>query len=562
MAVFASLPLRQKLYVAFGSLFLVLAGTGGVAIQQLSVLDSASNDVSQNWLPSVDVLGRISSAVARNRALQAGEFVASDAAHRADLVERGRNTRKLADEAWRDYEPMLDPGEETRLAAPVKTSLDSFWRSNEQTMALLRGGDQAGAIRIFNGEGWQTYRDSIEGLVVLQELNRKGGLAASALAHVAYTRSLWMLGGATLFAALLTLAMVAFLNRTIVARIIRQSGVVKGLAQKQYDFELPCVSEADELGVMARALYECRDGLREADAVSAGQGRDFKVAEERRQRLEALVRDFETKANQSMGIFNSATGRLQGTATTLTGTAERTVEQSNAVAATSSETSANVQTVAAAAEQLSASIAEISRQVTQSARVADLAVEDARKTDTVVGELAEGAKRIGAVVRLITDIASQTNLLALNATIEAARAGEAGKGFAVVASEVKSLATQTASATEEIAGQIAHIQSATNDAVQAVGGIAARIAEISAIATAIAAAVEEQGSATSEIARNVLQAADGTEMVSRIINDVTRTANQTGEAAQAVLGAAEELSRQGKGLGGDIAGFLAGVRAA
>ena len=180
-----------------------------------------------------------------------------------------------------------------------------------------------------------------------------------------------------------------------------------------------------------------------------------------------------------------------------------------------------MQTVASAAEELSASISEIARQVAQSSEIADQAVQDANRTDSIVKTLADGAQKIGDVVGLISTIAGQTNLLALNATIEAARAGDAGKGFAVVASEVKSLANQTAKATEDISQQVAQIQVATKEAVTAIEAISQTIGEVSRIATAIAAAVEEQGAATQEIARNVHEAASGTQQVGTNIAGVS-----------------------------------------
>ncbi len=226
----------------------------------------------------------------------------------------------------------------------------------------------------------------------------------------------------------------------------------------------------------------------------------------------------------------------------MSSTARQTNDQAANVAAAAAEASFGVQTAAAA--------------------VSDRAVADATRTDTIVRALADGAQKIGDVVGLISSIAGQTNLLALNATIEAARAGDAGKGFAVVASEVKSLATQTAKATEDIASQITQIQSTTKEAVTAIQGIALTIGEVSTIATAIAAAVEEQGAATAEIARNVQQTAGSAQAVTSNISGVSSAANSTGAAAGEVLNAAGDVSRQAATLSRAVDHFISGVKAA
>jgi len=200
--------------------------------------------------------------------------------------------------------------------------------------------------------------------------------------------------------------------------------------------------------------------------------------------------------------------------------------------------------------------------VVQSAAMTGRAVSEAERTDAIVRALADGAQKIGAVVGLITNIAGQTNLLALNATIEAARAGDAGKGFAVVASEVKNLALQTAKATGEIGAQIDHIQAATNETVSAIRDITSTIQEVSQIANAIAAAVEEQGAATAEIARNVQQTAQAAQEVAVNIIGVSSSVNETGTAAKVVLDAAADLSSQSERLTGEVAAFVASVRAA
>jgi methyl-accepting chemotaxis protein len=218
--------------------------------------------------------------------------------------------------------------------------------------------------------------------------------------------------------------------------------------------------------------------------------------------------------------------------------------------------------VATAAEELSVSVLEIGRQVEQSSNIADHAVVEADRTNTTVEGLSRTAQRIGEVVQLIETIAGQTNLLALNATIEAARAGDAGKGFAVVASEVKSLASQTAKATEEIRAQISEIQGATGQTVEAIRSIGTTIRQMSEIATTIASAVEEQGAATREIASNVHQAAQGTGDIASNIEGVSHAAGETGAAASQVLSSAGELARQSETLRRDVDDFLANVRAA
>jgi methyl-accepting chemotaxis protein len=284
--------------------------------------------------------------------------------------------------------------------------------------------------------------------------------------------------------------------------------------------------------------------------------------EARQQRLLKLVGDFEGRSTEALSATRAASTQLESTAQGMTSTAEETSHLSTVVTNAAGEASSNVQTVAAAAEELSASINEISRQVTQAAQTAAQAVDEAHRTDDTVKGLADAAQKIGEVVQLINDIASQTNLLALNATIEAARAGEAGKGFAVVASEVKNLANQTAKATEEISTQIAAMQSVTGDAVKAIQGIGQRIGEINEIATAIAGAVEEQGAATREIAGNVQNAATGTQQVSDNIGRVSMAATETGRSAGEVMECSRAVSGQADALSREIADFLTKVQAA
>ena len=230
--------------------------------------------------------------------------------------------------------------------------------------------------------------------------------------------------------------------------------------------------------------------------------------------------------------------------------------------AASAQAATNVQTVAAATEELTSSITEISRQVGESARIAGRAVEQVGRSEATVTALAQAAQRIGEVVSLINTIAEQTNLLALNATIEAARAGEAGKGFAVVASEVKSLANQTAKATEGITAQVSAIQGSTQEAVDTIKGIGEIIDKMSEIATTVASAVEEQGAATAEIARNIQEAAAGTREVSSNIAGVSAAADESGRTAEDVLTSTTRLTEESEALGSEVGQFLSRIKAA
>ncbi|MFC2999121.1 methyl-accepting chemotaxis protein [Falsiroseomonas tokyonensis] len=274
-----------------------------------------------------------------------------------------------------------------------------------------------------------------------------------------------------------------------------------------------------------------------------------------------LADTFENEVGAVVTAVAQSAERLQQSAIALSGTAATSGEEAAAVAAAGSRAQGDVQAVAAAAEQMASSVSEISRQVGEAAQVAGRAVEEARATDATVQGLSEAATRIGDVVRLIGDIAGQTNLLALNATIEAARAGEAGKGFAVVASEVKSLAGQTAKATEEIAAQISQMQTATTQAVTAIRGIGSTVERTSEIATAIAAAVEQQGAATQEIARSAGQVAEATQTVARRIEGVRGAAQATGTAATAMRDDSGTLADQATQLREKTDSFLRAVRA-
>ena len=391
---------------------------------------------------------------------------------------------------------------------------------------------------------------------------------ASDLARIAdavATSALWvavLTGTAAVAVLALSLGLIVLLTRTITRPLAAMTTGMDTLARGDSSVTVPALNHKDELGRMARAMQVFKENKITADRLAHEQAAERVGKEQRAIRLEALSRAFETRSGELVGHVSAAATELQATAESMSGIANETTHQAVAVAAAAEQATLSVQTVASAAEELASSVAEISRQVAQSARITSLTVEDSKNTDTIVRNLAESAQQIGEVLGMISDIAGQTNLLALNATIEAARAGDAGKGFAVVASEVKSLANQTAKATEQISQQIAGIQSATKEAVISIQGVGARITEISGISATIAAAVEQQGSATQEIARSVQRAAVGTAEVTLNIAGVSDGAGNTSAAATQVFGAASGLSRQAEQLDAEVGQFIAGIKAA
>ena len=281
--------------------------------------------------------------------------------------------------------------------------------------------------------------------------------------------------------------------------------------------------------------------------------------EQRRASVEAAIAAFRPLVEQLLSRVSGSATAMRSTANSLFGSSDRTSQRADGAVQAFNEASANVETAAVAAEELSQSIAEISRQLTHTSDIVRLATEEARSTDGEIAGLASGAQKIGDVVKLIRDIAGQTNLLALNATIEAARAGEAGRGFAVVAAEVKSLAVQTAKATEEIASHILAVQQSTGGAVEAIRKIAGRMREINEYTTAVAAAVEEQSSATGEISHNVASAAHGSGHVVEVLSEVVGAATETRVSAEVVRDASQTVETAVANLRLEVEDFLAKV---
>ncbi len=366
---------------------------------------------------------------------------------------------------------------------------------------------------------------------------------------------------ASLLVVILGAGIILVAMRASVRPIQRLSMVASTLAKDQ-PTQIPYLERRDEVGAMAAALDVLAQASAERRRLTAMTADEQAIRAERQAAVDEAIEVFGRSSKGVMEAISAAAAQLRGAAQSMRTVAGDTTRQSAAVTAAAAEASNNVQAVAASSEELAASIAEISRQVIQASDMSRQAAMDAEGSAEKVSRLSSAAQKIGGIVGLINDIAGQTNLLALNATIEAARAGEAGRGFAVVASEVKSLAEQTAKATQDIARHIADIQAATNESAASITNITVRVQEINQIASMVANAVKDQGAATNEIAQNVQEAAQGTNNVSTNIVGVTRAAQDSSATSAQVEAAAAELSNQSTELQQRIEEFLRKVRAA
>jgi methyl-accepting chemotaxis protein len=362
---------------------------------------------------------------------------------------------------------------------------------------------------------------------------------------------------------LLIVAAGLLINRDVTKSLDGLAGAMRALADGNIGTVVPGRDRHDALGTMARSVQIFKDHMTEAERLRGEQETNRRNSErERRQDMLDLAAKFEDGVGGLVASVASAANQLQSTARVMATASQESTQRLSTAADTSAEASRNVETVASATEELSASIGEIGRQVVQTTDMIRASVEHAHKSNEQVRGLTVAADKIGDVVKIIRTIAAQTNLLALNATIESARAGEAGKGFAVVASEVKTLANQTAKATEEIAGQIATMQAATQASAFMIGGIVDTIGKINDTAASIAATVEQQAAATRQISASVVQAARGTREVSSHNASVGEAARQTGTAAADVLTSASALSKDSEVLKNQLTAFLREVRAA
>ena len=353
----------------------------------------------------------------------------------------------------------------------------------------------------------------------------------------------------------------AFVNRNILRRLRRLNESVLALANGDLQTDVPS-GGTDELARMAEGVEIFKTNALKVRELEAEQARDIAAKEDRHRQMEVLIGAFDRSGNDLAQALGAASSEIETTARAMSSMAADTSRNATSVTNAAQNATAAVGSAASAVEEMSASIRQMGRSIAQSAEIAERAVSEAKQADEIMIGLARAAGEIGDVIKMIEDIASQTNLLALNATIEAARAGEAGKGFAVVAEEVKSLSSQTGTATTNIRGKIAAIQGAVQEAVSAIRRVDGTIAQINAIGETVTAGIQQQESATNEIAASTHQAAESAAQVGASIRSVDQAAATTDDAASNVLAAATRLGDDVRAMRGSIQDFLRDIRAA
>ncbi|MBR0842824.1 HAMP domain-containing protein [Bradyrhizobium liaoningense] len=559
--------LHDKQYDALRSAQSAFVGAASPAMlnaqTQVNAILGSANLSAEDATEAAQTVGQLGNVVASGN-LAAADMSAALSANTSDKLDDIQKEFKTAQGRLRSNLDLLPNNQGTKMLRETAEKLlalgtgkTGVFNLREKELDSIDYGqtilDETRKLNVGLGISVQQLVDGVQKETNASTLQARTEISLATTAMLA-------LGALTLVGSALFVWL--YVGRNILRRISGLQRAMQLLSAGDLDTEIARAKHNDEIGAMTDTLTVFRDSMIEARTLASEQDKDRVAKAERAERMEAKIAEFEGAVRSALDNLAQSANSMQSTAQSMSNTADQSNALVNAVASAAEETSVNVQTVSSGTEQLSSSIQEISRQVVTSAEIAKKAVEEAGSTDATVQSLADSASRISVVVDLIQTIASQTNLLALNATIEAARAGEAGRGFAVVASEVKSLASQTAKATEEIRTQIASMQQVTTSAVGAIRGIGRTIGEINDVTTTIAAAVEEQGAATREIARNIQHAAGGTSEVSSNIVGVSTASAEAGAAATEVLSASDALRREADMLRGEIDAFLNNMRAA
>jgi methyl-accepting chemotaxis protein len=524
---FINRKVATKQVLAFSSLLLLIAFLGLFALLKLSAVRATTVDMSDRRVPAIQALSEMQTGLMRYRVSELSYVFLNDPDERALRTANMETGMSLVDKAEADFEPLIESPDEMKAYQAIKRDVEQCKGETQIILGYIAKSDNANATSEVLGSAAGAFSQLMSDVQDEIDLKVQGAANAKRASAILYKRSVWWISGTLVMATLLSLFM-AVATTHLIARPVRDAGeVVRRIAAGDITSKDLDVRSLDEIGELSNNVNTMQHSLR------------------------AMISSVSISAER----FAAKSVEFTDSYREITANSGEVSEQASVASATSENLKRNLQTVAAGTGEMNATIQDIAKNATESARVAGEAVKMARNTNSAITKLGESSTQIGEVIKVITSIAGQTNLLALNATIEAARAGEAGKGFAVVANEVKELAKQTAKATDEISLKIAAIQSDTKESVTAIAAIGDIISHINDISGTIATAVEEQSATTNEMSRNLTEAARGSTEIANSMVGVAQAAQSTSVGATASQKAAETLAHMSAELHGLVAQF-------